>query len=125
MPDATCHRRGPARASGYASRLGASAFVVALPQSLPAARWAVPGSCEFYGSGEPRPTSVAQYVMRQRVQHFGLEDLHVAAVDLEHALVLQATQHAAHGFWRQPKVVGDVGAGHGQAHAVRGEAALG
>src|SRR5690606_11690813 len=48
-----------------------------------------------------------------------IDQLDLAPVHAHDALVLEALEHAAHRFRREPQVVRDVGARHGQLEAVR------
>src|SRR5690606_41317607 len=67
--------------------------------------------------GDRSDASVAQDVVGEFVQDRRLQDLQVAAVDPEHALVLQPPQHPAHGPGAQAQDVGDHESGPRQAHA--------
>lgn len=68
---------------------------------------------------------VAQHRLRELLQPRQVEDLELAAIHAQQALVLEAAHDARHGFGREPEVIADVGARHAQHEARRREAAAG
>src|SRR5262245_3014842 len=86
--------------------------------------WALPPS----GKG-PRDlrmflASAAKDVACQCFEAGGVEEFELAALDVQQLLVLEAAEDAAHCLGREPQVVGDVGARHGEGESRRGESAL-
>ena len=63
--------------------------------------------------------SIAQHSQRQRFQPRQIENLHVALLDVQQAILLEAAQHPAHRFRRLPQIVGDIGARHRQLETTR------